>query len=1492
MVALFGTSTSSAFGFGSSAFGTGSPSAQPTSIFGQPSLPAAPAQQNMFPAAGFGGAAVPQGTSVAFNPPVSTDAMQRSGQKIPVNAKHMCITAMKEYQDKSLEELRVEDYLLNKKSGTTATSGLFGSGVKPLTFANPTATTAPLFGSATTSTQAKPLFGGGTSLFGASQPTGTFGQTTQSSLFGAKPLFGGTNTTANVFGSSTTTQNQLGLTFGQASQSQGSIFGSKPAFGAATTAPSFGIFGTQPAQSASTGFGFGKTQTTGLFGSAPASTSLFGATQPATQASPFGAVANQSTGLFGGIRPTTATPLFGSTTTTASTGFGFGSAFGAKPAASTGLFGNSLNTNPLAAKPTGFGFPTTQANPGFGLPSTATSAAQTGLGSSLFGAKKPLFGASTTTATPGFGFGTATASTGLFGNALGTTPQVAQPSTGLFGNTLGLGSNTGGLFGSQANATGLNASGFRQPTPAFSFNTAVSTSPSLFGAGASTAGGTGSLFGGLFGASSGAFGGTTATPALGSAFGSSALATNAAALGPLVEQITQNARAQQHVLNLVRSMPYGQSALFRHLDAFNEAQASASNRSTTVPSSSSKPSVGTVLSGQAMSSVLADRHKAAGLVVGSPIRATPTVARSFGRRPFNQIPLNRSQLFTGFHEEDALVSAQSPNVGESGGIDSSPAPVGSLFVRRDAWKRLKIPENIRTSTIERSTAALSEINSRSEPPDTLPATSESGRVCVSGDSVGAEITNTASITSPRVQFLDTTSPTPMPTRNIDQHKSPEQSPRQMSPVRMASARNMNTTDRPSVEPSPSSANPRTAADAASVPYKDLDATWSLPPDATLGETVLAEADGDSSDGDDRTRRPGGIKLTKPGYYIFPTIEELSELVDEDGRCVVQNFIIGRQSYGHILFPGLTDITGIDFDDVVHIRRREVVVYPDDSTKPPVGYGLNRKAEVTLDGIWPADKSTREFIKSPQRLAAMHFDERLEKATQKMNATFIEYRPDTGSWIRTKSRVISRMHLQRAKPPELEGSPKPCSSMHFRPPQEPHTSIWTSQAYPSDFRKAKDSLLLAKYGDLGDDILGGDVYDEMMLTAASGGHFLQNLPEDLPDMKKPSQFPDLYTNTLHTSYMDTLPINKRSPDSYKKSSVLHATTALTPFRISFEVPTSRTESLYGIHNPMAGLTRSRARKDGSIAEEEDSTFSRFSVPYKEIAALLGDKSFSSASHLELCRLFFDAGLSAGGSCRVSWAFAREPGEQYQLVVSRQEIDLRAFGVDPNLPIPAAPHPSGSAMVITSLKSAMGPEEEVLLVSAVQTSQKSLDEAVDGDHSLCPQFLPIPGLTVLESYCASRDLAGAAAAVDQDSPQFLRLGAFYRAVEMCHALWGRHRPGDSDLNKTAAQASAVAPLTSTVEQGGDVEMGSPGTGSRQHRDQSNFSLEDLARKQAVSKWIRDQLRPWMLSRLKELGLSSLARNRSVCCCVKSSSGVRRETKDVVVPLDVGFCRVSNI
>lgn len=45
-----------------------------------------------------------------------------------------------------------------------------------------------------------------------------------------------------------------------------------------------------------------------------------------------------------------------------------------------------------------------------------------------------------------------------------------------------------------------------------------------------------------------------------------------------------------------------------------------------------------------------------------------------------------------------------------------------------------------------------------------------------------------------------------------------------------------------------------------------------------------------------------------------------------------------------------------------------------------------------------DKSTREVIKSSERLEAMGWGDYLERQCVKMEANFIEYRPETGSWV--------------------------------------------------------------------------------------------------------------------------------------------------------------------------------------------------------------------------------------------------------------------------------------------------------------------------------------------------------------------------------------------------------------------------------------------------------------------------------------------------------------
>lgn len=149
---------------------------------------------------------------------------------------------------------------------------------------------------------------------------------------------------------------------------------------------------------------------------------------------------------------------------------------------------------------------------------------------------------------------------------------------------------------------------------------------------------------------------------------------------------------------------------------------------------------------------------------------------------------------------------------------------------------------------------------------------------------------------------------------------------------------------------------------------------------------------------DYTPHPTGIILTRSGYYTLPPLDKLTEFLTDDGKCIVSNFTIGRRGYGNVYFNEPIDVADLNLDELVHFRHKEVIIYPDDENKPPVGEGLNRKAQITLDKVWPHDKTLHEPIKERERLDEMNYESKLRAVCDKHDTRFVEYRPETGSWV--------------------------------------------------------------------------------------------------------------------------------------------------------------------------------------------------------------------------------------------------------------------------------------------------------------------------------------------------------------------------------------------------------------------------------------------------------------------------------------------------------------
>ncbi|KAL9662273.1 hypothetical protein QQ045_027106 [Rhodiola kirilowii] len=139
------------------------------------------------------------------------------------------------------------------------------------------------------------------------------------------------------------------------------------------------------------------------------------------------------------------------------------------------------------------------------------------------------------------------------------------------------------------------------------------------------------------------------------------------------------------------------------------------------------------------------------------------------------------------------------------------------------------------------------------------------------------------------------------------------------------------------------------------------------------------------------------KLHLSDYYTEPSMEELAanEKAEPGFLSHVKDFVVGRHGYGHIKFNGETDVRQLDINSILKFNHREVSVYMEESTKPRIGQGLNKPAEITLLNIKAVNKRTGLEYTDGEKVYKLK-----EMLIQKANdngAEFISYDPFAGEW---------------------------------------------------------------------------------------------------------------------------------------------------------------------------------------------------------------------------------------------------------------------------------------------------------------------------------------------------------------------------------------------------------------------------------------------------------------------------------------------------------------
>ncbi|KAI9683831.1 MAG: hypothetical protein M1829_004165 [Trizodia sp. TS-e1964] len=139
-----------------------------------------------------------------------------------------------------------------------------------------------------------------------------------------------------------------------------------------------------------------------------------------------------------------------------------------------------------------------------------------------------------------------------------------------------------------------------------------------------------------------------------------------------------------------------------------------------------------------------------------------------------------------------------------------------------------------------------------------------------------------------------------------------------------------------------------------------------------------------------------IEDLKPGaYWMKPSREELASMSKAELKKV-ENFTVGREGCGFVVFNRPVDLSAIDLDTIMGVKviiiTRSCTVYPNDGAKPPVGKGLNVPSTISLQNSWP-----RTANRSVALSAATKMKKHIQRLERVVGTHFKGYDKETGTW---------------------------------------------------------------------------------------------------------------------------------------------------------------------------------------------------------------------------------------------------------------------------------------------------------------------------------------------------------------------------------------------------------------------------------------------------------------------------------------------------------------